>query len=226
MKYKNILFDFGDTLVYLQPSKEDVFLKVLSENGIKIDKEEIKKAFLHNDYIKQSAITLKNEEGKRNFLINYNKKILSSLNINDNLDSLAIKINNEFKKTHWKLFSDTIPVLEKLKKMRFRLALLSNWESKLHEVCKKLGIYDYFELVLASTDVGIEKPNREFFEIILSKLDMVSKETIYIGNDYELDVISSRNVGIKPILIDRDNIYEDKDCDRIKTLDNIFPMLK
>ncbi|MAG47641.1 hypothetical protein CL617_03470 [archaeon] len=226
MKYENILFDFGDTLVQLDPSKEDVFLNVLKRHNIKIKKEEMKKAFLFYIDMKTSVLTLKNEEEKKEFLIGKNKKILIMLGIKNNIEQLAIEINSEFKKAHWVLFPEVISVLEKLKEKGFRLGILSNWESVLHELCKNLDITHYFDFIVASADVGLEKPDPEFFRTVLSKNDMDAEKTVYVGNDYEQDIISSGNLGIKPILFDKDDIYAEKDCDKIRDLNDIFSLLE
>jgi len=221
MKYKNIIFDFGGTLVNLEPSKDDVFFNVLERNNIIINKDKILKAFFNNN-IRQSAIILKNEEDKKIFLIEYNKSILNSLKIKSNIDLLAIEINNEFKKTHWRISLETIKVLEELRKSGFRLAILSNWENNLRDICDNLGISNFFELILASTDVNIEKPSPEFFKIILSRLKMNPNETIYVGDDYEQDVVSAESVDIKPLLIDKYGFYSNKNCDKIRNLKSIF----
>lgn len=226
MKYKNVFFDFGDTLVYLHPKKEQVFSSIIRKNGFKKNLSEIRCAFLLHDDIKQSAIKLNNKVAKRKFLLDYNKKILTNLGLGNNLDSLAIEINNEFKKAHWKLFFDTKAVLEKLRKRGFRLAILANWEKTLHDICKKLDIDHYFKLILASADIGIEKPNPEFFKFALSRLKMDPEETMHIGDDYKLDVIGARGAKIKPVLIDRHGFYTGKDVVAIKTLNQISKILK
>ncbi|MBI5080589.1 MAG: HAD hydrolase-like protein [Chloroflexi bacterium] len=42
--------------------------------------------------------------------------------------------------------------------------------------------------------------------------------TVYVGDNYFIDIIGARNVGITPILIDPENIFPDAECKVIRTL--------
>ena len=53
------------------------------------------------------------------------------------------------------------------------------------------------------------------------------KRPIFIGDQYLIDIVGSREVGIQPILIDRCDLYPHiTDCPRIRTLPEVEKHLK
>ncbi|GAF78092.1 unnamed protein product, partial [marine sediment metagenome] len=63
--------------------------------------------------------------------------------------------------------------------------------------------------------------------LALERAGVNASETIHVGDQYKLDVVGARGVGISPILIDRDNVYpEITDCPRIRSLTELPEHLK
>lgn len=59
----------------------------------------------------------------------------------------------------WRLFPETESVLATLKSKGIGLAVVSNFDSRLHRVLAELGIAGSFDLVLTSADAGARKPS-------------------------------------------------------------------
>ena len=56
---------------------------------------------------------------------------------------------------------------------------------------------------------------------------MNAPEAVHVGDQYELDVVGARGVGITPILIDRYNVYpENTDCPHIHNLSEVVNNIK
>ncbi|QTN30840.1 HAD-IA family hydrolase [Akkermansiaceae bacterium] len=66
----------------------------------------------------------------------------------------------------WKLFPETHSVLSSLKAKGIGLAIVSNFDSRLHGILGELGIAAQFDHVITSADVGARKPS----PTILSRL--------------------------------------------------------
>ena len=49
--------------------------------------------------------------------------------------------------------------------------------------------------------------------------------TVYVGDNYYIDIVGARNVGITPILIDPENIFPDAECKVIRTLSELRMMV-
>ncbi len=64
-----------------------------------------------------------------------------------------------------------------------------------------LGIYDWFEDVMISSDEGCAKPDVMFYQRMLDKHHLDPKETIMIGNDYNTDIRGSYEAGLDSLYL-------------------------
>jgi len=100
------------------------------------------------------------------------------------------------------LYSDTIPMLEKLKSAGRRIELLSNAQAlfTLPEM-NSLGLTSYFEHIFISSAEGIKKPSPRFFRILLDRCDLAPAHCVMVGNDPVSDISGAQAVGLPAILI-------------------------
>lgn len=103
----------------------------------------------------------------------------------------------------FRLFPDTMPALEALQAAGWRMAILSNWDLSLHRVVELLGLAPYFEVVVASLEEGVEKPDPEIFRLTLARMGVRPAEAIHIGDDPIDDIQGARSFGMRAIRIDR-----------------------
>jgi putative hydrolase of the HAD superfamily len=97
----------------------------------------------------------------------------------------------------------TLRVLNELK-TRCKIALITNWEytPRIYMLLDKLGLDGFFDEVIISDEVGVSKPDPRILHIALKRTGLEAEEVAYVG-DGEVDVVCSRNAGVKPILIKR-----------------------
>lgn len=123
------------------------------------------------------------------------------------------------------LFED---VLDSLKSLGdYRLGIISNgdYEQQCFKL-KKTGIIDKFETIVTAGDVGVAKPDRRIFDIACEKANVLPHESYYIGDDIKTDIIACEKVGMKGILIDRENIVKDEyRCLKVNLLNKIKDLL-
>lgn len=102
---------------------------------------------------------------------------------------------------HVHLYPDAIRTLSWLKKKGILLGVLSDFpvEMKLNI----LDITDYFDVALCSESVGYLKPAAEPFHALLERLDVNPQNLLYVGNNYDYDVIGAHNLGIRTAHISR-----------------------
>jgi putative hydrolase of the HAD superfamily len=82
-----------------------------------------------------------------------------------------------------------------------------------------LALDPYIDFVVTPYDAGADKPDPQIFRFALKKAGVIADKTIYIGDQYKVDIMGARGVGITALLIDRYNIYTDTtDCPRINSL--------
>lgn len=102
------------------------------------------------------------------------------------------------------LFEDALATLQELRRRHVPLILLSNWDVSLHRACDHLGIREYFDVVMASLEEGIEKPDPALFRIAEERSGYAPEEILHIGDDPWADIEGARRAGWTGCLIDRD----------------------
>ena len=125
------------------------------------------------------------------------------------------------------LYDDTIPTLEHLRDAGFKLAIVSNWDTPLNPLTERLGIANYFDTITASHDERVKsaKPDPHIFNYTLAKVGVSAAEVVHVGDTYEADIVGARNVGIRPILIDRDGTQTGRWDETIQSLSELPELL-
>ncbi len=103
----------------------------------------------------------------------------------------------------FKLYEDVIPTLDRLDQLGIRVAVLSNWDYSLHKSLRGMGIYDRFELVVASLEEGFEKPDPRMFQLVTDHFGVEPNEVLHVGDNPEDDHQGATNFGMRATLIDR-----------------------
>lgn len=98
---------------------------------------------------------------------------------------------------------ESIETLEYLREKGFKIGIVSNTsfsEDGLQKILENIGLSEYFDVVLSSASIGIEKPLPEIFDILVQKLDVDRCSIIHIGDKYLDDVVGAYLAGLKGIL--------------------------
>ena len=214
-----VFFDFGDTLVTLVPSKEELFLRVARSLGIKLELEAVKRAYqivdFHNKY---SSVHIGDRDG---FYRKYNEQLAEALGISSHFTSLGPALAAKFRsEKKWMLFDEVPEALRRLRRQGLTLALVANWDRNLSSLTEVLGIREAFSTIVSSQAAGVEKPDPAIFRRAMDELSL-SEEThriLYVGNEYRADVLGARAAGLIPVLIDRCGLYNQVDCLRFASL--------
>ncbi len=109
-------------------------------------------------------------------------------------------------------FPFTIPTLKKLKKMGYKLGLITNGRHEPQDLkLKMLELEDIFDEIVISGDVGTHKPDPKPFEVFAKKIGLAPQEMIYVGDHPLNDVEGSRRAGYTPVWVRTINnwIFED-----------------
>jgi len=105
--------------------------------------------------------------------------------------------------TLFEIYPDVAPCLTALRLRGVRLAVISNWDYTLHRTLETVGLGVAFDVVVASLEEGVEKPEPQLFEITLERLGVKANETVHVGDDVTDDVLGARKAGIYPVLLRR-----------------------
>ncbi|MFC1752930.1 HAD-IA family hydrolase [Thermoproteota archaeon] len=100
-----------------------------------------------------------------------------------------------------------MPNAEKLLKylqQRYLIALMSDTDGDLKvkmDRIRKVGLYDYFDLITTSDMTGENKPSKKFYDLILKKLKTSPEECVMVGDKPQVDLKFAKELGMKTILV-------------------------
>lgn len=109
-------------------------------------------------------------------------------------------ISDDFK--HWnglKRNQDIVNLVEEIKAMGVRVALLTNVIEPTYNVLSSAGYYNQFEKVIASCKVGYAKPDKEIYELSLSEMNAAPNTSLFI-DDKQRNLEPAENMGFAIVL--------------------------
>ena len=95
----------------------------------------------------------------------------------------------------------TRTALARLKAAGLLLGVVSNSEGRVEQALEAAGLRDYFDVVVDSGILGIEKPDPRIFQAALQALRVAPEEALYVGDLYEVDVLGAQAAGIEAVLV-------------------------
>ncbi|MBO7302288.1 MAG: YjjG family noncanonical pyrimidine nucleotidase [Bacteroidaceae bacterium] len=104
----------------------------------------------------------------------------------------------------------------------YRLHILSNGfkELQAHKM-STTGILDYFDNLILSEDIGVNKPNRELYEHALERAEATVEKSLMIGDMFDTDIKGAANIGMDQLFFNPKN----KECSFAPTY-MVFDLLK
>ncbi len=227
MGFRAVLFDLGGTLARYRLRPHEIVMEVLRSHGIEVDPGSVREAVRDADeaYAPLSAKIRRRHKVEfryaalpREFWVEYNRYLLRTLGVEPRPELIDDIIDAFYDTRYVEVYPDAFPVLEALRGLGLRLAIVTNASSFAHKVLRDTGLRKYFDAVAVSSDVGYEKPHPEIFRRALRELGVEPGEAAHVGDSYEADVEGARNAGVVPVLLDRDGTYGEVDCIKISTL--------
>lgn len=104
----------------------------------------------------------------------------------------------------WRVYPEVPEVLEALRARGLRLAVVSNFDTRLPPLLDALGLATFFDAVVCSGEAGAAKPDGAIFARALAALGVEASEALHVGDSGEADYEGARAAGIEALLVDRD----------------------
>ena len=113
------------------------------------------------------------------------------------------------------LYDDAMPLLATLRGYGLAIGLISNGQRDLEEFARHHRLE--VDAAVGSKTHGRTKPHASIFESALAALGTTASDTVMVGDSYADDIEGARALGMRAILLDRDEQYPDE-SDRITDL--------
>ena len=93
-----------------------------------------------------------------------------------------------------------IPLLKKLQK-HYRLAFISNFPclQSIIDSLKKIELFELFESIVVSGEIGVVKPHPAIFKKSLKELTSLPEDCVYIGDNWLADIQGAKRIGMQAI---------------------------
>ena len=190
-----IFFDVAGTLLG-KPTLYSIIQNTLLDFGHEVGLDEIK-----NKHKLLSEVIHFPDRTDMAFYEKFNSELLYLLGI---VPEEAL-VNSIFKKCTylpWQAFDDT----QILKELPLPMGVISNFNTSLKDKLTQF-FGPVFQDVLVSEELGVAKPNIEFYQKALEKIPFDVHEVLYVGDSIKLDLEPASKLGFKVLIIDRDNFY-------------------
>jgi putative hydrolase of the HAD superfamily len=229
-----VFFDWFNTLAHYDPPRYQLQSQACHELGIEVLPEALQRGILLADgyFFGENAISpveKRNPEEKAKVYIRYQGTILTEAGVKvakELLLKIMSRVQELFKGATFALFDDVLSTMRTLKERQLVLGLLTNAPKDTISIYRQLGLEPYLDFVVTSEEAGGDKPQPPIFLMALERAGVDAAEAVHVGDQYRIDVVGARGVGISPILIDRYDLYpEVTGCPRIRTLPEVTKYL-
>jgi len=230
---KAVFFDLYHTLVTYDPPQEELEARALKELGVDVQPSALRgpivtaDEFIYNE-IANRPLSHRSKEEKLALYMQYQETVLREAAVPYDT-GLVMNLLGKMQRTTMNLvlFDDVAPTLTELKKRGLILGLISNIEQDIDATLNRLGLPSWLEIIVTSQDAGANKPQPEIFLEALKRAAVQPAEALYIGDQYQVDVIGANGAGMRGILLDRNNHYQKiKDCPKIQNLTEVSGFLE
>lgn len=212
---KAVFFDLYQTLINYDPPREEQLARIISDYGIKVTADTLRRPMVVADefiYEEHSRLPIskrsKNEQ--KTLFAQYQTMLLKEAGIEPTPDLIS---NNIVKMQQINfnrvLFDDVLPALRRLKQNGIILGLISNIDSDITPLFDKLGLTPLLQVVVTSQDSGYHKPQPEIFKEAARRAGVEAGESMYIGDQYQIDVLGAKGAGMQGVLLDRNSYFNE-----------------
>ncbi len=125
--------------------------------------------------------------------------------------------------TSWGVYADLDETLAGLRERGLGIAIASNFDERLHEVCAGHPDLASIETRFISSEVGWKKPARQFFEAIVARLGVSADRLLMVGDSLNDDVLAARQAGLQAIHLNRGG---NASAEQIGSLDELLERIR
>lgn len=218
---KTVTIDMGNTIVSLNYELLKDYIGII---GIISTSKQIKRAEIVAR-LKVASMVQKGESSESAlFFTKYYEEILSGIGVIEGVQELAIKLNrllkNEVKTEDlWSnLLDRSEEALINFQKIGLKIIVISNSDGTVKKQLIRQGLEKYFDGIIDSYIVGVEKPNPAIFYLAAAKYNFNTKEALHIGDNYYTDIIGAQKAMMYSILLDPYDAWKGYDCPKCNTM--------
>lgn len=204
-----VTFDVTNTLIH-SPRLGEIYAEVLTRHGIPLNPREARR--LVSVVWQELSCSAEpgrdrfssHPEGERGWWMRFLERICEHLEVPPPSRFAAAELFHRFGSAGaWEVFPEVPEALSALAGAGIRLGVVSNWDHRLPEVLEQLGLARFFDAVVYSSAVGVEKPDGRIFAEALARLGVPAERALHVGDSRLEDVEGAEAVGMRALHLTR-----------------------
>ena len=100
-----------------------------------------------------------------------------------------------------KPYPDAERVLKYLVKKKYKIGIIANQSAGTKERLENWGLLQYIDVVMASAEEKVAKPDKEIFLRALKRAGCAARNAVMIGDRLDNDIFPAKKVGMKTIWV-------------------------
>ena len=97
------------------------------------------------------------------------------------------------------IHSEITPMLTAIKEMNIKVGLITNCYFEERDAIQNSVLFDYFDAVCMSCELGLSKPDAAIFQKCTQALEVAPDECLYVGDGGSFELESAQALGMHPI---------------------------
>ena len=99
------------------------------------------------------------------------------------------------------LYPETKAVLKSLYDKGYKLGIIANQSAGSAKRLDDWGILKYFDVIAASAEEGVAKPDAEIFRRALAKAGCAPQNAVMVGDRLDNDIVPANEIGMKTVWV-------------------------
>jgi len=208
IRIRAIIFDVGGTLIYPADPVGETYARFARSHGVKLSAEAATGAFYQA--MKASSPRTKGAIPSDGNDRAWWKQVVRRSLPEDAFSGTAA-FNPFFEQVYlhyarpeaWGIYPEVREVLEALRDRPVDVAILSNWDARLHAVLDGNGLGQFLHHRFISAELGWEKPDPAIYRHVADVLRLPPESLLSVGDDSRNDVEGPRKAGWRAVQIER-----------------------
>ena len=204
MTLKAVLIDAGNTLLYEEPSRFEIYARAARRRGVDLSTEDMTARMreAHRELPREIDGAFRYSEA---WFASYIRRIFQhGLGLSsDELPGLSEELFSQFRDPRtFRLFPGATELVDGLRRRDLAVGIVSNWSQRLPGILRGLGLDGRIDFVLCSAIERVEKPDPEIFRRACSRAGAAPQEALHAGDDARKDVLGARGAGLDSVRVD------------------------
>ncbi len=209
--YKGVVFDWAWTLLDLGAEDDKTaflsMMEFLSNEGF--HEPDVENTYRNSKKLFREQIQVSREsylEAHYECILNY-VAMERGWELSSELKQKALKVYYRDIYSQRRVYPDAVATLNALKAAGVRLGLVSNTTNPgfMKDLEREqFGLAPYFDFAIYSSEVPFRKPHPSIFKLAIKRVGTLPEKILFVGDNYEADIVGAHNVGMATAWINRD----------------------